>query len=116
MSATVEGRAPRCPCGPCGWTSGGPVKIGSAYALSVPIKFVLSHLRQRRQAHQRRQHLGATCATAMVSHVVGLPLGGRVGGVLVNPLGLTPGLCLGVSGPPIGLLRVAPFDGPCRWI
>ena len=26
MSATVEGRAPRCPCGPCGWTSGGPVK------------------------------------------------------------------------------------------
>jgi hypothetical protein len=42
--------------------------------------------------------------------VVGLPLGGRVGGVLVIPLGLTPGLCLGISGPPIGLLRVALFD------
>jgi hypothetical protein len=43
--------------------------------------------------------------------VVGLPLGGCVGGLLVIPLGLTPGLCLRVSGPPIGPLWVAPFDG-----
>jgi hypothetical protein len=43
--------------------------------------------------------------------VVGLPLGGRVGGLLVIPLGLTPALCLGLSGPPIGPLWVAPFNG-----
>ncbi len=43
--------------------------------------------------------------------MVGLPLGGCVGGLLVIPLSLTPGLCLGVSGPPIGPLQVAPFDG-----
>jgi hypothetical protein len=55
--------------------------------------------------------LGAACDTALVGHMVGLPLGGRVGGLLVTPLGLTPGLCLGASGPPIGPLWVAPFDG-----
>ncbi len=55
--------------------------------------------------------MGAVCATALVGRVVGLPLGGRVGGFLVIPLSLTPGLCLGVSGPPIGPLWVAPFDG-----
>ncbi len=43
--------------------------------------------------------------------MVGLPLGGRVGGLLVIPCGLTPGFCLGVSGLPIGPLRVVPFDG-----
>ena len=43
--------------------------------------------------------------------MVGLPLGGRVGGLLVIPLGLTPALCLGLSGPPIGPLWVAPFNG-----
>ncbi len=43
--------------------------------------------------------------------MVGLPPGGRVGSLLVIPLGLTPGLCLGVSGPPINPLWVAPFDG-----
>jgi hypothetical protein len=43
--------------------------------------------------------------------VVGIPLGGRVGGLLIISLGLTPGFCLGVSGPPIGPLWVAPFEG-----
>jgi hypothetical protein len=55
--------------------------------------------------------LGAASATALVGRVVGLFLGGQVGGLLVIPLGLTPGLCLGVSGPPIGPLWVTPFDG-----
>ncbi len=43
--------------------------------------------------------------------MVGLPLGGRVGGLLIIPCGLTLGFCLGVSGLPIGPLWVAPFDG-----
>ncbi len=42
--------------------------------------------------------------------MVGLPLGGCVGGILIIPLGLTPGSCLGVSGLPIGPLRFS-FDG-----
>jgi hypothetical protein len=43
--------------------------------------------------------------------MLGLPLGGRVGGLIVIPLGLAPGLCLGVSGPPISPLRVPSVDG-----
>ncbi len=41
----------------------------------------------------------------------GLPLGHRVGGLLVIPLGLAPGLCLGISDFPISPLWVPPVDG-----
>jgi hypothetical protein len=92
---------------------GGGVKKWQHFTLSgFPLQFsVRGHTRQRCQAQQHHCHFGAACATALVGRVVGLPLGGCVGGLLVIPCGLTPGFCFGVSGLPIGPLWVAPFDG-----
>ncbi len=72
-------------------------KIGSAYALSG------SPLSSRGSATPRHQHLGAAPPTAPVGHVVGLPLGGRLGRALVvgTPFG----------GPPDLFARVAPLVG-----
>ncbi len=43
--------------------------------------------------------------------MLGLALGGHVGDLLIIPLGLASGLCLGVSGPPISPLQVPSVDG-----
>ena len=73
--------------------------------------FVYRQSRQCRRAKQRSRPLGAACATSLVGCMLGIPLGGHVGGLLIILLGLASGLCLGVSSRPISPLRVPSVDG-----
>ncbi len=66
-----------------------------------PWKFFL-----RGRTKQRRQPL-----TVTVGRVVGSPMGGYVGGLLVIPLGLCPGCCLGVADSATGSLQATPVLG-----
>jgi hypothetical protein len=80
-------------------------KFGSASTLSCfPLEIFL-HGRTK----QRRQPL-----TVTVGRVVGSPVGGYVGGLLVVPLGLCPGCCLGVADSATGPLQAAPVLGVRR--
>jgi hypothetical protein len=77
----------------------GRKKIGSASAMSgFPLEIFL-----RGQTKQRRQPL-----TVLVGRMVGSPVGGYVGGLLVVPLGLCPGCCLGVADSAIGPSQAGP--------
>jgi hypothetical protein len=83
----------------------GRQKFGSASALSgFPLEFFL-----RGRTKQRRQPL-----TVTVSRVVGSPVGGYIGGLLVVPLGLYPGCCLGVANSATGPSQAVPVLGVCR--
>ncbi len=80
-------------------------KFGRASALSgFPLEFFL-----RGRTKQRRQPF-----TVTVGRVVDSPVGGYVGGLLVVPLSLCPGCCLGVADSATGPLQAAPILGVRR--